>query len=144
MKPYLTIILIITLLTACAPQKVELEQESILLGGKTSPLYTFSQSSYEKALQEDKTILLFFYSSWSSASRNEQKQLIAAFSELNNSDVVGFRVHFKDQETSQPEEILARQNGVIRHNTKLLIENKEVTLKEEFLWDKDNYLKYLK
>jgi thiol-disulfide isomerase/thioredoxin len=123
-------------------------QDSMYMGealaSESSSMYlAFNKEDYEKALESDKYILLYFYASWCPTCKEEQPEVIAAFNELNREDVIGFRVNYKDSDTESYEEDLAREFGISYQHTKVILHNKERILKSPESWDKERYLEEL-
>ena len=111
-----------------------------VLAGTTSPYIDFNRADYEKALAENRVILLYFYANWCSICRAEQPQTFAAFNQLSNPAVVGFRVNYKDSDTDTDEVALAQQFGITYQHTKVIIKNGQRVLKAPDSWDKQRYL----
>lgn len=120
------------------------KQAPIILAGTTSKLFEFNQEEYDKATNEGKSILLIFYANWCPNCREEEIELKEAFNELSREDLVGFKVSFKDSETDEIEQELARENGVVYQHTKVIIDSQgERILKDLEVWDKDKFLEQL-
>ena len=103
----------------------------------------FNQADYEKAISENRKILLYFYASWCPICRAEQPEVISAFNELNNVGIVGFRVNYKDSDTDSYESNLAEEFGISYQHTKVILVNGDVVLKSLESWNKDKYLEEL-
>lgn|SRR3989344_1759231 len=114
------------------------------LAGSTSPYYEFAQGDYETALRENKIILLNFYANWCPLCKAEEPDVLAAFNELKNPNIVGFRVNYKDSDTDEVESSLAREFGIPYQHTKVIIQNGEQVLKAPDTWDKQRYLTELR
>ncbi len=114
-------------------------QGNILAGTKT-PYIEYNKADYDKALAEDKTVVLYFYANWCPICRVEQVSTFAAFSELQLPNVVGFRVNYKDSDTTDDEVELAKQFGVTYQHTKVIIKSGEKVLKAPDSWDKERYI----
>ncbi len=97
----------------------------IQLAGTTSPYQEFSQAAYEEALAANKKIFLQWYATWCPSCRAEQKIAQPYFDNLEDEDVVGFRVNFKDKDTDTDEEAITREFGVSTQSTKIFIVNGE-------------------
>ncbi|MBI4152969.1 thioredoxin family protein [Candidatus Woesearchaeota archaeon] len=111
-----------------------------VLAGKKSPYIEFNQEDYQKALDESKVILLYFYASWCPICKVEQQETFAAFNELDNENVVGFRVNYRDSDTDADEEELAKQFGITYQHTKVILKDGKQALKAPDSWDKQRYL----
>lgn len=110
-----------------------------LLAGTTTPYLQFNQADYEKALADGKTILLNFYAEWCPSCRAESPVIEEAFDSLKTTEVVGFRVKYKDGE-SQFERDLAKQFGVAYQHTKVILKDGELALKSPETWSVERYL----
>ena len=109
------------------------------LAGTTTPYLAFTKADYEKALSENKVILLNFYASWCPICKTEQKETTAFFDSSDREDVVGFRVNFKDSDTDADEEELAKQFGVPYQHTKVIVKDGKQVLKSLEQWEKSDY-----
>ena len=116
------------------------EYQGKLLAGTASPYIEFNIADYRKALGENKKILLYFYANWCPICKKEQPETFAAFNELKDPNLVGFRVNFKDSDTDEGEETLAKEFGVAYQHTKVIIKNRERIGKYPDSWDKQRYL----
>ena len=67
----------------------------------------------------------------------------AAFPEIKNPNVIGFRVNYNDSDTDENERNLAREFGITYQHTKVIIVNGEQSLKSLENWDKDKYIEEL-
>lgn len=118
-----------------------LDLSGTVLAGTASKLYDYNQEDYQKALASDKLIVLYYYASWCPICRAETRDATyPAFNELNDPDVVGFRVNFNDSDTDDSEKELAREHGVAYQHTKVFVKNDSRVLKSPEQWDKDRYL----
>ena len=115
-----------------------------VLAGKTSLYLDFNRADYEKALKENKKILLYFYANWCPLCVAEEPKTFSAFNELNDGDLVGFRVNYRDSDTDMNEEGLAEEYGVAYQHTKVLIKDGKKTGKYPDSWNKERYLEELK
>ena len=111
-----------------------------VLAGSASPYIAFNKADYEKAMAEGKTIVLYFYASWCPTCKAEQPAAHAAFDTLDDSDIVAFRVNYKDSDTDADEEALAKEHGITYQHTKVIVKNGERVLKSLESWDKQRYL----
>jgi thiol-disulfide isomerase/thioredoxin len=121
------------------------EYQGTHLGGThETPYLAFTQDDYEKALEEEKIILLYFYASWCPNCVAEQPKAIAAFSEINDPTLIGFRVNYKDSDTDSSEEALARQFGITYQHTKVILKDGKQAQKSLNAWEKEDYLEALR
>ena len=112
-----------------------------LLAGSSAPLVDFTQADYEKAINSNKLVVLYFYANWCPICKKELASgLYPAFNSLNRDDVVGFRVSYKDSDTDDAEEAVAKEFGVAYQHTKVFLKNGERVLKAPNSWDKDDYI----
>ena len=112
----------------------------ILAGTKKTKYLDFNKEDYDKALKENKKILLYFYASWCPLCKKEQPQTFAAFNELNDRNLVGFRVHYNDGEDNDDAKALAQQFQVPYQHTKVILKDGKQVLKAPDSWDRQRYL----
>ncbi len=116
-----------------------------VLAGTKSPLIDFNKADYDAALASKKLIVLYYYASWCPICKAETtNSLYPAFNELQNENVIGFRVNYKDDTTDKDEESLAREHGVAYQHTKVFIKDGTRILKAPDGWDKARYLTEIK
>lgn len=111
----------------------------------TASLYVpFTAQDYEKAKSEGKIIMLNFYANWCPICRAEAPELAAAFAELNDPRVIGFRVNFKDSETDKTEKALAEELNIPYQHTKVFFKNGQEVARYPNQWTRQDALTAIK
>ena len=113
------------------------------LAGSITPYLDFQKQDYEKALQENKIIFLNFYAGWCPICQNEQPGIFSAFSKLDNPNIIGFRINYKDSYTDEDEIDLARKYGITYQHTKVILKDGEVIKKELSQWGEEKTINEL-
>ena len=116
----------------------------VLAGTEATKYLDFNKVDYENALKEKKKILLYFYANWCPICKREQPETFAAFNEINDPDLIGFRVNYRDSDTDADEEALAKKFGVSYQHTKVILKNGQRVGKFPDSWNKERYLEELK
>ncbi|MDQ3089842.1 MAG: thioredoxin family protein [bacterium] len=114
--------------------------EGKVLAGNSSPLLEFNKADYDTAIKSNKLVVLYFYANWCPTCKVEFPKAEAAFDTLTGEQVVGFRVNYKDNETSSDEVNLAREFGVPYQHTKVFIKGGKQVLKSPESWDTARYI----
>lgn len=115
-----------------------------LLAGTISPYYEFHPALYSKALAENKIILLYFFADWCPICKKEQTDsTLPTFNELQNSNILGFRIHYNDGKATAEEQELAKQYGITYQHTKVILKDGKQVLKDLNSWNKNKYLEEL-
>jgi len=112
----------------------------VLAGTEATKYLDFNKEDYDKALKEKKKILLYFYASWCPICKREQVDTFAAFNELNDPDLIGFRVNYRDGDDDADEKALAQEFGVGYQHTKVILKDGQRVGKWPDSWDKQRYL----
>ena len=133
------------ILAGCTPKAPQPQgnsnpQEPTVLAGTNSKLFEFNKEAYEAAKASDKIVLLYFYAKWCPECKKEVPKMQAAFNELTTDNVVGFRVHYNDDQTGDDAKALAREYGIAFQHTKVILKNGQKILKSPESWDKERYL----
>lgn len=114
--------------------------QGAVLAGTKAKVLDFTKADYDAALNANKHIVLYFYANWCPICKKEIPEFYAAFASLDSDTVVAFRVNFKDDETDNDEEALAREFGVPYQHTKVFIKNGAQLYKAPDSWDKARYI----
>ena len=120
----------------------EPESYGAVLAGTTTKYSEFTKAEYDKALADGKTVLLYFFADWCPVCQHEQQDTKAAFAELQDPNIVGFRVHYKDSGVDQDMKDLVTKYGITYQHTKVIIKGNEIRKSLES-WDKERYLQEL-
>lgn len=111
-----------------------------IIAGDKSPYIDFNEVDFNKAKQEGKIIVLDYYANWCPICRAEQPDLQAGFEQLNNPNVIGFRVNYNDTETDEIEKALAKEHAITYQHTKVIIKNGTVVLKDGLVWNTEEFI----
>jgi thiol-disulfide isomerase/thioredoxin len=110
------------------------------LAGDTTFYMSFNVVDYEKALADDKLILINFYSTECSYCQDDNAAAIAAFDEMDYEDVIGFRSLFNDPESTLDDKNIAYDYSVESPNTKVIIKGGKRVFKGTDSWTKDDFI----
>ena len=112
-----------------------------VIAGTSAPLLDFNQADYEQAKASNKVVVLYFYANWCPICAEETKTaLYPYFNELDNENVIGFRVNFNDNQTDKDETALAREYGVAYQHTKVILKNGQRVQKSPESWTIQQYV----
>ena len=157
MKAYIVIALFF--LAACAPQpqvnqqvevdeqmqkEMEATMEPGLIAGDVSKYYDWDKAMFDQAVAEGKTIYLEFSANWCAVCQKQEPHLKAAFAELDDPDVVGFKIHYKDDQTTNEHNALAQQYQIAYQHTKVILKDGRQVLKSPEAWEKDRFLEEMR
>lgn len=115
-----------------------------LLAGAVSKYYQWDKAMFDKAVADGKIVYLEFYANWCPICKRQHPELVKGFEELNSQKVVGFRIPYKDSETTKEHEELARQYGITYQHTKVILKDAKVALKNPEEWDSARFVSELK
>lgn len=106
-------------------QKTPLQKEdSISTTTETSNYKDFSQEAYAEAKAAKKRILLYFTANWCPICKEQEPQNKKAFEELEeDSQIVAFRVHVLDNQTTKETEKLADDFEVSYQHTFVFLDS---------------------
>ncbi len=117
----------------------------VLAGSKDkAPFLAFNQEDYEAAVKANKTIYLYYYATWCPICIKGVKEKIAAFDEIEDNQFVGFRVNWKDDDTDEYEDKLAKDFAVTFQSSSVIVKGGEVKYKTTASIKKDKVIEVLK
>ena len=122
-----------------ASMETEASFRSAVIAGSSSPLLEFDQRDYEAALTSGRLVVLYFYANWCPLCKIEFTNTKKAFDEWQGEPIVGFRVHFNDNNVTPETENVAREFGVAYQHTKVFVRNGERVLKSPETWGLERY-----
>ncbi len=114
--------------------------DAVLLAGTTTPYYEFDQAAYDQALVDGKIVYLEFYANWCPYCSADDPNIKSFFDAQQNSDFVGFRVNYKDSDTNNNEESLAKQFGITTQHTRVILKNSQEVYRKIGTFDSDSVL----
>ena len=89
---------------------------------ESSNYITWSKSEYEKAIAEKRTIMLYFTANWCPICREQEPVNMDVMKKLEKDpEVLAFRVHILDSETTKETEKLAEDFGVTYQHTFVIL-----------------------
>lgn len=93
-----------------------------VIAGDTTKYIRFSQLDYDKAVEDENVIYLYFYATWCPICKAERPTILDAFEEMSYQDVVGFEVHYNDDETIAEDREVAKKFGVSYQHTTIILD----------------------
>ena len=105
-----------------------MEQDAMMAKGIVYEPIT--QSAYNQALQEGKTVYLEFYASWCPSCKNDEPNIEEFFESNTNENVRAFRVNYKDSDTDDFETSLAKEYGIAYQHTRVIVQDGEQVYKK--------------
>ncbi len=115
-----------------------------ILSNSLSPYIEFNQLDYENALNSDKLIYLEFYADWCPICRAQEPQIISGMQMLDDPNIIGFRVNYKDDQTDEDEKSLAEAFNVKYQHTKVVLKNGKPVYNILEVWNKNKLISTLK
>ena len=90
--------------------------------------YRYDPVQYQNALADNKVVYLYFYANWCPICKEARPKILNAFNQINYQDVVGFEVHFNDDETKDFDVEITRNYQIpYQHTTVIARGGKETT-----------------
>ncbi len=117
-------------------------EENIIAGN--DPYYIeANQIDIDYAIENHKIVILNFYANWCPTCKSENEDISELISENLSKDISIFRVNFRDSDTSEYEESLAKKYQVITQGTKIIYINGEMNQKTPKHFTQEDYLELL-
>ncbi len=114
--------------------------EPKVIAGTITKYYELDVALMDKSIEEGKIVVLQFFANWCPKCKAQEPELTAAYNELKRDDVVGFRVHYKDDQTTNEHENLARKYGVASQGTTVILKNGQMVFKSPAHLNKDQFI----
>ncbi len=98
--------------------------DNIEVKDKPSTYSDYSKAEYDKALNENRVIALFFTSNWCLDCGAQDLINSEVFNSLNTDGVVGLKVHILDSETTSESDALAKKFDIVKENSYVVLDKK--------------------
>jgi len=125
------------LLIGCGQKNIPYTSDFDVAGDSDFNFIRYEKSKYDQSITDGKVILLDFYANWCPTCRIEDPKLLAALNEINNPNLVAYKVHFNDGDTNDEDEAIAREFGITYQYTKVIVKDGEQVLKSLEPWSKE-------
>jgi thiol-disulfide isomerase/thioredoxin len=119
---------------------ISMMSEPKVIAGTITKYYDLDVAAMDKATEEGKVVVLQFFANWCPKCKAQEPELTAAYNEIQREDVVGFRVHYKDDQTTKAHEDLARKYGVASQGTTVIIKNGKMVFKSPAHLNKNQFI----
>jgi thiol-disulfide isomerase/thioredoxin len=120
-------------------EKLTSQYQGRILAGNKTPYIEFNTYDYEKATTEGKVILLYFYSDLNPYCKTDETKIFKAFEDMENTKMIGFKVHYSDEVTTATENALAETLEVKNARTKIIIKDGKVLQRNVNSWNINDY-----
>lgn len=95
----------------------------------------FTQTAYQQAKADGKTIFLEFYANWCPTCKAQAPALEEGLSRITSENFAAFRVNYKDSETDSDEQALAQKFNITYQHTHIVTNgDEEVLLRSQENW----------
>ena len=105
----------------------------------------YSTEAFQESINSGKVVLLYFTANWCPTCRAQEPINVNLFKKLQgDSEIVAYKAHILDDETTQEEEALAKEHGVrLQHSFVLLDASGEVVFTHTGPLTEDDLMKEL-
>ena len=123
------------------PTKSKFDYES--LPKYASRYYRYSKEAYDAAIVEGKVVYLYFYANWCPICKEARPKILDAFNSIEYLDVIGFEVHYNDNEEKDFDKEVTRNYQVPYQHTTIIAKNKEQKFRSLEALTKEEIVKQL-
>ncbi len=118
------LIVAVVLVSGCTSEKVGsqatgINQSQVKLANN---YFRFDPQAYQSALEHNKTILLFFKANWCPTCAESVPRIHNVFNEMKSDDVIGFEVHFNDEESQDFDNEIIRKYQIAYQNALVILD----------------------
>jgi len=121
-------------------EAISMMSEPKVIAGTVTKYYELDVALLDKSVEEGKIVVLQFFANWCPKCKAQEPELTAAYNELQRDDVVGFRVHYKDDQTTKEHEDFARKYGVASQGTTVILKDGQMVFKSPAHLNKDQFI----
>jgi len=93
----------------------EVKNEEVVVNLSAYTDYTGAE--YEKALNDERIILLYFTSNWCSECAKQDKIITEVFNEFSSEGIMGLKIHILDSETTFETDALAQKFDITKEQS---------------------------
>ncbi len=94
-----------------------------------SRYYRYNKEAYDSAVIEGKVVYLYFYASWCPICKESRPKILDAFNKMSFDDVIGFEVHYNDNEVTDEDREITRNYQIPYQHTTIIAKNGEQVFK---------------
>ncbi len=122
------------------PTRTTVQFSGTTLAGTQAPLLRFTQSDFDRVVNQNKLIILYFYSNNDNTSTDELPEIIDAFNQLSTDRVIGFVVHINNENVTADELAITNTMRVNTPDTKIFVKYSKELFHTTDSWDQQTYL----
>ena len=106
----------------------------------TSGYQDYNKELFDKAVSKHKIIVLDFAANWCPACQAEGPEIRKGLEQLNSDKVVVFKVHYKDDQTTDEHTALAQQYQIPYQHTKVVLKDGRMVAKNPKAWTAEDFI----